>query len=286
MIQSSAMAKARGAGRAATHKTEPPRPLGITDAGRWLFEELASTRSERISLTFEPEHHLLWRAFDEPRWPLRFGEHIHGVLARLAELEAELSASMYTLHLALVCGTPPLPVGLRVSTQPVWSDSGMVPTIVLQVFSAKELRLRGAYVDALAGRPTFSRGESRYVEARWVADQALPFLQLAVVPARGRFPSPASLERVFGGARSPVDRFFDGNTRVKDYVYALRTWALYLLVERRRMSQREALTFWNREAPPELRYHFRELGGPTQPVEGQLSQEFRLLRSRIARFTS
>ena len=87
-------------------------------------------------------------------------------------------------------------------------------------------------------------------------------------------------------ARKPVTRFFDGTIKARDYWYVLRTWAMLVLIEKRKMAHREALTFWNERAPNGPHYQFSVADRQTQTGESLLSQELRRLRQRIKRWHS
>ena len=113
------------------HQPGPPRPLSLRDAAMWAvqtekrddlpanltpivrrIEGLTETSPEKGTAT------LLLRASDESRWPASLREKAAAVSHRLRELENELPAAIGTLHLALMCGTPPLPPGIRASSEP------------------------------------------------------------------------------------------------------------------------------------------------------------------------
>ena len=97
-------------------------------------------------------------------------------------------------------------------------------------------------------------------------------------------PTPATVQRFFMKARRPVARFFDGTIKAREYGYALRAWAMLLLIKKRKMAHREALAFWNEAALQGLRYQFSAADRKTQTGESLLSQEIRRLRQRIKRW--
>ena len=83
-----------------------------------------------------------------------------------------------------------------------------------------------------------------------------------------------------------MSRFFDGAVKARDYGYTLRAWAMLVLIEKRKMSHRNALSFWNERAPSDLRYQFNAAERKTQTGESVLAQEIRRLRQRLKRWQS
>ena len=277
---------------------EPPRPLSLGDAAAWAARtEKGDTRPQRqsyglalgqlIAETFLAMHTagLLLDAIDEPKWAKSLQQNAGAVSQRLQELENQLPAAIGTLHLALVCGTPPLPPGVRASSElrPV-PQVGFVPVFCLNVFSAKERDVKTAYEAILGGHFNFTKKDFVPLTSRWRSSGPLQILEIACVPYGGCVPTPATVQRFFMKARRPVARFFDGTIKAREYGYALRAWAMLLLIEKRKMAHREALTFWNEQTPDGLHYQFSAADRKTQTGESVLSQELRRLRRRIKRW--
>jgi hypothetical protein len=287
-------------------RTNPPRPLPLDEAAAWLAQEQDVELDAVISpspMSASPDwldlprragsdsmvHTSPPRGFDvlladaagrSPAPRRRAAE----VSKRLAELEEQLPAAHGTLHLALICGTPPLPPGIRVAQglRPV-PGVGQVPAIVLKVFSAKERDIRKPYEDAVGDQFEYTKAKKDYapIEVSWVERGPLPHLEMVCFPYRGKVPAPSVVQTHFRRSRSPVSRFHDGDIKARDYAYALRTWAMLILSDRRGMSNREALTFWNKRTLHHLRYDYTRHDDKTQSGESLLSQELARLRERL-----
>lgn len=280
------------------HQPEPPRPLSLRDAATWAARmEMDATRHKGLSswppigqLITETSpaigtDRLLLRGFDEPRWLKALRQHAGAVSQRLRELENELPAAFGTLHLALVCGTPPFPPGIRTSSElRLVPQVGRVQAFSLKVFSAKERDIKPAYEAMLGGRFTYAKKDFFPIGSRWQARGPLPFLEVVCVPYQGSVPTSAAVQRFFKAARTPVSHFFDGAVKARDYGYTLRVWAMLVLIEKRKMSHRNALSFWNERAPSDLRYQFNAAERKTQTGESVLAQEIRRLRQRVKRW--
>ena len=282
------------------HQPGPPRPLSLGDAAIWAvqmetrddlpanltsvvrrIEGLTETSPEKGTAT------LLLHASDEPRWPGSLRLHAGAVSQRLRELENELPAAFGTLQLALVCGTPPIPPGIRTSSElRLVPLVGWVQPFSLKVFSAKERDIKPAYEEMLGGRFSYIKRDFFPIGKRWQPGRPLPFLEIVCVPYRGSVPTPAAVQRVFKAARTPVSRFFDGAVKARDYGYTLRAWAMLVLIEKRKMSHRDALSFWNERAPRSLSFRFDATVRKTQTGESVLAQEIRRLRQRLKRWQS
>lgn len=280
------------------HQPGPPRPLSLRDAATWAvqtetrddlpanltpivrrIEGLTETSPEKGTAT------LLLRALDEPDWPKSLRQHVVSVSHRLRELENELPAAFGTLHLALMCGTPPLPPGIRASSElRLVPQVGWVQAFSLKVFSAKERDIKYAYEERLGGRFSYIKRDFFPIGSRWQARTTLPFLEVVCVPYGGSLPTPAAVQRVFKEARTPVRRFFDGKIKARDYGYTLRAWAILILIQKRKMSHRDALSFWNERAPRGLSFRFDATVRKTQTGQSLLSQELAVLGRRIARW--
>lgn len=280
------------------HQPEPPRPLSLGNAAAWAgrtetsdVQRETSSRaiSDLIKETSLPRgtSSLLLHAFDEPAWAKSLRQHAAAVSERLRELEDDLPAAIGTLHLALVCGTPPLPPGIRARSGPsFFAQVGFAQAFCLKVFSAKERDIRTVYEAMLGGDVKQIKGGFFPLASQWQKRGLLPFLQVICVPYRGRVPTAAAFQRFFREARRPVSRFFDGAVKAREYGHALRAWTIRVLIDQRKMSHRDALGFWNDRAPPGLSLRFSAAVAKTQTGESTLSQQLGNLRRRIARWQS
>lgn len=286
---------------------DPPRPLALGNAATWaaqaqrvdpdtvISQFSMSSTGDRIDLVVMASaalttptspargtDTLLSQASNEPRWTDSLRRGASDVSSRLTELEEQLPAAYGTLHLALICGTPPLPPGVRASDElRLIPEAGWVPAIVLNVFSAKERDIRKLYEEMAGEQFEYTKKDPFPIGTGWIGGVPLPCLEVVCVPSRGKIPAPSAVQRQFREARSPVSRFFDGNIKARDYGYALRSWTMFVLIERRRMSHREALMLWNASAPHHLRYQYEPSIDRTQPGESLLSQELARLRQRL-----
>ena len=212
------------------HRREPPRPLGLAEAAAWAARtekrdtgseaSLPASVSDMISETSLAigTDRLLLRGFAEPRWPQAVQRNARAVSGRLRELEDELPAATGTLHLALICGTTPLPPGIRASSElREFPQVGFVPAFVLKVFSAKERDIKTAYEGILGGQFNFTKKNYVPLTSQWRTRGPLPVLEITCVPYRGSVPTPAAVQRFFKQARKPVARFFDSAVRTTDY---------------------------------------------------------------------
>ena len=302
----------------------PPKPLGLTEASAWManfaltlaekwaveameqfpkkvakqrwrdlqeaqeFAQLlashdlrAAWQSARAKATFLP---ILLTPFADDNERDKRMAMAGSVSQRLEELEERLPAAPGTLHLSLVCGTPPIPPDVRVrqALHPLLP----IPCISLQIFSAKVSDLGPIYRHATQGSFTYRNASPRLppVETVWSNQPGLlPYLELRIVPFKEQMPRPSHVQRQF--KRGMTGRkFYDSRTKAKKNLGRdIEIWGKATLRLACKMGGRETLAFWYTSfAEDESEsYLDRIYSRETTSIEGKLSRQVQRVRGRL-----
>jgi hypothetical protein len=211
------------------------------------------------------------------------------VSQRLEEFEERLPAAPGTLHLSLVCGTPPIPPAVRVrqGLHPLLP----IPCISLQVFSAKVSDLGSIYRHCTQGSFTYRNASPRLppLETVWSNQPGLlPYLELRIVPFKEQMPRPSHVQRQF--KRGMTGRkFHDSGTKAKKNLGRdIEIWGKATLRLACKMGGRETLAFWYTSfAEDESEsYLDRIYSRETTSIEGKLSRQVQRVRRRIEKITA
>jgi len=208
------------------------------------------------------------------------------VARQLEKLREDLPANTESLHMALVCGTPPVPP----PGEFLWRAQPGEP-IVFRIYSAKvrdtdiSRVYRGVIQDCwgLWDRK-YSRGPGSDVQAEWIEEALLPHLKISV-SLRSGLP-PVSHVHCVLRREAAGKPFYDRRTKVFDIEKRIRAWATASLTIVCGMGKREALRFWEAHYPEKrLSYWFAEYSAHcagTVPQEVQLQQEIIHVQQRVA----
>ena len=206
------------------------------------------------------------------------------VSQRLEELEERLPAARGTLHLSLVCGTPPTPpdVRVRLGLHPLLP----IPCISLQVFSAKVSDLGPIYRHATQGSFEYRNASPSLppVPTAWSnRASVLPYLELLIVPFKSQVPRPTHVQRRFKDGRKGR-KFYDSSTKANENpAWDIEIWAKATLRLACKMGGRETLAFWYMSfAEDESEsYLDRIYSRETTSIEGKLSRQVQRVHGRL-----